>query len=455
MVGVHAAIEARQRDVLEAALVAVDPRDAVQRVLAWQSDAVVVNGVHHPVSPGGRVWVLGAGKAAASMAQGVEVALAPWVESGQLGGLVVTKYGHGHEEEGEALRAIRVVEAAHPVPDAAGVAAGESLLRMANAATDKDVVIALISGGGSALLEALPEGVTLDDWQRTTALLLESGAGIGDVNALRKRLSLIKGGQLARACFPAPVVTLVLSDIVGSPLDAIASGPTVPDSTTWQDAWAVVEKYRLQDRLPARVRLRLLAGVQGDLPETPKDGDPVFAQHQSVIVGDNAVATAAAMRCAEALGYAVEVRTNALEGEAAEVAVRLIEETRAHQAHMPRGTRALLMWGGETTVTLGKDYGLGGRNQEMAVAAARSLDGVSGITFVALATDGTDGPTDCAGGWADGGTAQRARDAGIDLAAVLARHSAYNALKTIDALLVTGPTRTNVNDIAFAFVEAT
>jgi len=457
MMMLEAALPKPIRSILEAAIEAVDPNHAVKNALRRDGDRLVVGNMAYNLDEIERVLIIGAGKAAAPMAEAVEFALYDLVKPGRLHGCVVTKYGHGLDPDDRTLiGGVRIEEAAHPVPDAAGVAAGTRLLRLAEAATANDLVVAVISGGGSALLEALPEGVSLEDWQQVTALLLECGASITEVNTLRKRLSLVKGGQLARACHPARVVTLVLSDIVGSPLDAIASGPTVPDSTTWRDAWAVVEKYALAERLPASVLARLEAGLRGELPETPKPGDPVFDGSQVMIVGDNTVATTAAAHSATELGYSVEVRTNALEGEAAEVARHLVQEAVAYQVRAgAESLPALLIWGGETTVTLGSEYGAGGRNQEMALAAALALEGTRGITFVAFATDGTDGPTDCAGGWANGETAARARDMGADLGAALASHAAYDALEKIDALIVTGPTRTNVNDIAFVFIEST
>lgn len=455
MFGMDTALSETMRLILGAAIDAVDPYRAVMNAVHREGDVLLIGDAHFNLAEFERVLVIGAGKAAAPMAAAVELILCDVAAAGRLHGLVVTKYGHGSAPDDDAaMERIHIAESAHPLPDAAGVAAGVRVLELARSATARDLVIAVISGGGSALLEALPEGLSLEDWQKVNALLLASGASITEVNTLRKRLSLVKGGQLAQACSPAPMVTLVLSDIVGSPLEAIASGPTVPDSTTWSDAWSVVTRYNLADHLPASVHVRLQAGLRGDLPETPKRGDPIFARNQVVVVGDNSVATTAAAQRATELGCSVDVRTNALEGEAVEVARHLVEELISWQAAAPADAfPALRMWGGETTVTLGNDYGKGGRNQEMALAAALALAGSRGITFVAFATDGTDGPTDCAGGWANGETASRAAALGIDLPSALARHNAYPALERLGALLITGPTRTNVNDILFAFVE--
>jgi hydroxypyruvate reductase len=390
------------------------------------------------------VYVIGAGKAGAPMARAVEARLGDRLT----GGLVVVKHGHG----GPTAR-VEIVEAGHPVPDSAGVAAGARILDLAHAATAADLVIAVISGGGSALLEA-PAGLALADLQATTSALLASGATINEVNCLRKHLSALKGGQLARAVQPATLVTLVLSDVVGSSLDVIASGPTVPDSTTWQGAWAVAERYGLTHTLPAPVLARLRAGLAGALPDTPKPNDPIFAGVQTVIVGDNRVAALAACRQAAALGYNAQLLTTFLEGEAATVghfAVALGREIQA-SGH-PVAAPACLILGGETTVTLGQQYGLGGRNQELALAAALALEGAPGITVAALATDGTDGPTDSAGAIVDGGTVARGRALGLNAAAALRSHDAYPYLATVGDLLVSGPTQTNVNDLVVVMVE--
>lgn len=432
------------RPVFAAALAAVDPERAVRHALAVEAGMLRVGGQSVPLPEDGRVILLAAGKAAAPMVRGAEDAL----EGYTLRGLAVTRYGHQ-----TPTRHVRIVEAGHPVPDTAGLEAGKAILALAESARAGDLVLCLISGGGSALLESLAPSLTLDDLQRATSLLLASGATIQEFNTVRKHLSLIKGGQLARAVAPARMVTLVLSDVVGSPLDVIASGPTVPDKSTWVDAWAIVERYGLAARLPQSVRQRLEAGMRGELDETPKPGDPVFKGAITQIVGDNAVAAEAARAEAERLGWNAMILTTWLEGEAREVARVGVAIAREVQTHgRPVAAPACLILGGETTVTLGEDHGRGGRNQELALAAALALDGTSGITIVTLATDGSDGPTDAAGACVDGSTASRARGLGLDLAAALRSHDAYPVLDAINALIRTGPTRTNVNDLLFAFV---
>lgn len=432
--------------VIEAALAAVDPYAAVRRCLRGDETGFWAADHHYAYADYDRIVVIGAGKAAAPMAQAVESVLGEHLSEG----CVVVKYGHD-----APTRRVRVLEAAHPLPDAAGLAAGATILDLAHRAGARDLVICLLSGGGSALLEALPPGISPADLQATTGLLLASGATIHEINTLRKHLSLLKGGRLAAAVAPATLLTLVLSDVVGSPLDVIASGPTVADPTTWADAWAVIARYALADRLPASVRSYLQAGLAGALPDTPKPGDPLFARSRVCLVGDNAMAAAAAAAAAAGQGYHSLILTTFLEGEAREVArvaVALAREVQAY--HRPVPPPACLILGGETTVTLGPQPGHGGRNQELALAGAIALSGTTGITLVALATDGTDGPTDAAGGVVDGTTLARGAALGLDARDHLRRHDAYPYLAAVGALLKTGPTRTNVNDLLFLFVHS-
>ncbi len=431
--------------ILEAALKAVDPTEAVRRVLHRTGDQLQIGEQQYDLTQIRRVLVIGAGKAGAPMSQAVEAVLGKRIDAG----LVVVKTDHLAE-----TRFIELVEASHPLPDQAGFDAGERLLALAEQATAEDLVIALLSGGGSALLEAPAEGLTLADFQGLTKALLACGATINEMNCLRKHCSAVKGGQLARAVAPAQLITLVLSDVVGSPLDVIASGPTVPDTTTWQDAWAIVEKYDLADHLPGAIVQRLRAGLAGEIPDTPKPDDPSFATTQTLIVADNRVAAQAAAAQAEQIGYHPLLLTTYLEGEAqtvASFAVALAKEIQSTDQPVPRP--ACLILGGETTVTLGQNPGHGGRNQELALAAAIRLQASEGITLVALATDGTDGPTDSAGGIVDGGTVARGQQQGLDALDSLHRHDAYPYLLATQDLLITGPTRTNVNDLIFVFVH--
>lgn len=430
--------------VLEAALDAVDPVKAIRAVLTREGDTLTVAGREYDLTHYQRVIVVGAGKAGAPMTQAVEEVLGDRITDG----LVVVKTGHS-----APTSHVEIAEASHPRPDAAGVAAGERILQLAQQATQNDLVIALLSGGGSALLVSPAPGLTLADMQATTEALLASGATIDEVNTLRKHCETLKGGQLARAVAPATLITLALSDVVGSPLDVIASGPTVPDATTWEDAWTIVRRFELANLLPAPILARLEAGSAGKIADTPKADDPAFATTQTLVVADNRVAAQAAAARAQALGYHAMLLTTYLEGEAAQVAkvaVALGREVLAHAA--PLAPPACLILGGETTVTLGNQPGMGGRNQELALAAAIALAGENEITVVSLATDGTDGPTDSAGGIADGSTVARGRELGLDAEAYLRGHNAYPYLQATNDLLVTGPTQTNVNDLIFVFV---
>lgn len=441
----HATTRKKILPILEAALAAVDPRAAVHTVLQRNGDMLKVGDHQYDLTAYRRIFVIGAGKAGAPMTQAIETILGDRITTG----LVVVKTDHGGET---AL--VELAEAAHPMPDEAGAQAGDRILQLASEAGANDLVIALLSGGGSALLVAPAEGLTLTDMQGMTNALLACGATINEINCLRKHCSAVKGGQLARAVAPATLITLALSDVIGSPLDVIASGPTVPDASTWADVWAIVEKYKLADKLPSPIMQRLSAGLAGELPDTPKANDPAFAKTQTIVVADNRVAALAARTAAEATGYNALLLTTHIEGEArhvAQFAVALAKEVR--ESGHPVAAPACLILGGETTVTLGTKPGKGGRNQELALAAALALQDNPGVTIVSLATDGTDGPTDSAGGIADDGTVKRGATAGMNATDCLRNHDAYPYLLATNDLLITGPTQTNVNDLLFIFVE--
>ncbi len=424
--------------ILKAALAAVDPYNATRRVLRLDRRGLVAAGRAYPLAPGARVIVVGAGKAGAPMARAAEDVLNDRITAGA----VVVKAGYT-----APLRRIVLREAGHPVPDAAGQAAAREILEAVTGLGPRDLVICLISGGGSALLPAAQDGITLDDMMRTTDLLLRSGAAIGEINTVRKHLSRIAGGRLVAAASPARVLTLVVSDIVGTPLDAIASGPTVPDPTTYADALRVLESRRLLDRVPRAVRETLRRGAAGALPETPKPRDPAFRRAHVAVVADNATAARAALRKARQLGFHAQLLSTYLEGEAREVGRVLAGIARQIvRSDEPVRRPACLVAGGETTVTV-RGNGRGGRNQELALAAAGGLDGVSDALLVSFATDGTDGPTDAAGAVADGTTLSRARAMGLDPAAYLANNDSYSFFDALGDLIRTGPTNTNVTDL--------
>jgi hydroxypyruvate reductase len=425
-------------EILESALAAADPYDATMRVLVREGDVVSVGGRPYRIAPGARVIAVGAGKACAPMARALEDAL----DDRLSGGLVVVRRGYG-----EPLRRVTIREAGHPVPDSAGEAAAQEALALVKGLTARDLVFFLISGGGSALLPLPHPGIPLADIVRTTDLLLRSGATITEVNTIRKHLSQVAGGNLARAAFPARSVTLIVSDVVGSPPDAVASGPTVADPTTYADALAVLERYGLVSEVPASVRDVLGKGARGALPETPKPDDPVFRDAQVLVVADTGAAARGALAAARRLGFHTLLLSTYLEGEARHVGRVLGGIGRQISATgEPAPRPACIVAGGETTVTV-TGLGRGGRNQELALAAALALEAVPDVLVVGFATDGTDGPTDAAGAVADGTTVTRARALGMDPLRHLAANDAYPFFQALGDLIVTGPTNTNVADL--------
>ncbi len=430
-------------EIMQAALEAVDPAGAVRRFVQRDGDLLVVGDTTYHLSDYQNVYVVGAGKADAAMAQAIESILGDRLTKG----IVNVKYEHTLPTERIALQ-----EAGHPVPDEAGIAGSRQIAEVLEAAGSNDLVICLISGGGSALMTLPVEGVTLDDLQALTSALLRAGATIVEINIIRKHLDRLKGGKLARLAAPARVVSLILSDVVGNPLDAIASGPTVPDNSTFEDAWRLLERFDLLDKVPESVVDVIRRGMQGEIPENPVEGDAIFDGIQNVIVASNDLAAEAAQRQAEALGLNTMLLSTYVEGEAREVArvlAAIAKEIRG--SGRPLAAPACVILGGETTVTL-KGDGKGGRNQEMALAAAIAIDGLEDTAIACLATDGTDGPTDASGALADGSTVARARDLGMDPWAYLAGNNAYPFFEALEDLLMTGPTQTNVNDLAFVLV---
>ncbi len=378
-----------------------------------------------------RVLVLGCGKASGAMAGAAEDVLGECIAEG----FVVVKDGYT-----VPLRRVTLAEAGHPVPDERGLAASARLLALARSAGEDDLVLFLVSGGGSALSPAPAPPITLAEKQQVTRLLLGAGATIGELNAVRKHLSQLKGGLLARAAWPATVLTLALSDVIGDPVDVIASGPTAPDPTTYATALEVLERRKVWVRTPASVLDRLEAGLRGEIEETPKPGDRVFSRVTNRVIGNNALITGAAVAAAERLGYRPQLLTRELQGEACEIAGELVAHARRLEPP------ACLIAGGETTVTV-KGRGKGGRCQEFALAAALQLRRGDGLTVLAAGTDGTDGPTDAAGAIVDATSVPRATAAGVDPRCALDANDAYTCLGASGDLLVSGPTNTNLLDL--------
>jgi len=434
--------------IAQAALTAVAPETCLRRALHVEGDQLHVAKETFDLSRIQRIVVVGMGKASARMAATLEDLLGERIS----GGLVVTAHGYRAATQKVAIRKIETVEASHPVPDGRGRAAAERIVALVEEANEKDLVIVLISGGGSALLSLPASGIALCDLAATNELLLRSGAKIQEINMVRKHLSQVKGGQLARHAFPAQVLALVLSDVPGDPLNAIASGPTVGDPTTFDQVKQILHRYRLWEEIPNSVRERIEAGVRSKIEETPKPGDAVLQRVTTTIIGSGSDAVEAALAEAERLGYHTLVLTTTLEGEAREVGKMLAAVAREEASNgRPVPLPALILAAGETTVTV-QGTGKGGRNQELALSAALGIAGLSGVVVASLGTDGRDGPTDAAGGMVDGGTVGRMQELGIDPREYLEENNSYKALDEAGDLIVTGPTGTNVADMCFVAV---
>jgi hydroxypyruvate reductase len=387
-----------------------------------------------------RLLVLGAGKASGAMAETAEEILGDAVSDG----LVVVKDGHRGRS-----RTIRQVEAGHPIPDERGHAAARTMIELAESASEDDLVLCLFSGGGSALAPAPMDGISLADKQAVTRLLQNAGATISELNAVRKHLSTLKGGQLARAASPATVISLVLSDVIGDRLDVIASGPTAPDDSTYSDAWRVLKEYGVLEDIPTSVRTHLERGLKGEIPETPKGGDSLFAKVTNLIIGSNRLVVEAALAKARSLGLTPYLAGFDLQGEAREVAKRCISEARA----IGSSTKSpiCLVAGGETTVTV-KGNGTGGRCQEFCLAAALLIDGLNDVLVFAAGTDGSDGPTDAAGACVDGSTVERGRTKRLSAELFLQNNDSYHFFSAVGDLVKTGPTKTNLLDLYLVLV---
>jgi hydroxypyruvate reductase len=419
-------------------LEAVEPAAAVNRYCRREAGRLLVGQSTLDLDAFERVFVVGAGKASAPMALALEQILGDRITRG----IVNVKYGYT-----APVQRIDLVEAGHPLADENGIRGAQQILDLISGAGPDDLVLCLISGGGSALLPLPVESISLADKQETFRVLTECGATIHEMNTIRKHISRIKGGHLAKAAHPATVISLMLSDVVGDDLDVIASGPTVADSSTYRDCFRVLDAYGVRAALPATVVGHLEAGLAGQIPETPKAGDTVFAKTRNLIVGSNIEALVSAEREARRLGYGTLVLSSMIEGETRCVAATHCAIAREILATgHPIDTPACILSGGETTVTI-KGRGVGGRNQEFALAAAMGLAGAGPVVVLCAGTDGTDGPTDAAGAFADSGTVARAQALGMDAGDYLAGNDAYHFFKPLGDLLITGPTNTNVMDL--------
>ena len=436
-------------DIFRAALVAVDPFAAVRNAVRMQNKKLYAGGEVYDIDRYQTVLVIGAGKATARMALAVEECLNSEITAD----LSSVKEGHA-----TPLRIIEQVEASHPLPNNSGLLATKRILDLVRKADEKTLIICLLSGGASALLVQPLPGLSLEEKQKTTDLLLRAGAPIEELNAVRKHLSGVKGGRLAQSAYPATILTLILSDVIGDKVDVIASGPTAPDGSTFLDAVAAIDKYAVWERLPSRVKDLIDRGVKGEESETAKSGDRSFEKTRNLIIGSLDLALAAALRKAVESGYRPQIVTAELQGEAREAARMLAGIARTKRFSSARGDRWCLLSGGETIVTV-HGNGAGGRNQEFALAFALAIEGVPGISLLSAGTDGTDGPTDAAGAVVDGDTAQKARKLGIDPEFYLERNDSYTFFKRLDSVtgkkshIVIGPTGTNVMDLQIICIE--
>lgn len=423
------------RDAFLAAVERVKPDRLIRDHITAGPDAWSVAGERVACDGPGRLMVVGAGKASGLMAHALEALLGAHIATGA----VVVKRGHA-----VPCRRIEMFEAGHPYPDAEGLAATARIVALCRTAGPDDCFIVLLSGGGSALLADVPSGCTLAELADLSKALVTSGADIHEINAVRKHLSGVKGGQLARLAAPARVVSLILSDVVGDPLDVIASGPTVPDPSTFADAAEICRRHGVWDRMPRALRRVLEEGVAGARAETPKPGDPALSRCTNRLIGNNRLALEACRAWLTARGVEAEIVTDRLDGDSEAAAGRIVEALCAL-----RRPRALL-FGGETTLAV-RGPGLGGRNQHLALKAACLLRGRPGLTLLAAGTDGTDGPTDAAGAVVDGTTYEDAARCGIDPEAALRTFDAYRFFRAAGGHVITGPTLTNVMDVAIAW----
>jgi glycerate 2-kinase len=426
-------------DIFMHAVEAVKPSTLVRDDVRWKSSNLIINSNVVKLKPSSRLLVIGAGKASALMAQTLEEILGGAITDG----IVVTKYEHGL-----ALNKMKLIEAGHPIPDENSVRATEEIVKLVSGLTPDDIVIFLLSGGASSLLADYPKGSNLTEVQQVFDLLLKSGANIHEMNTVRKHISNVKGGQLAKLIYPAQLYSFVLSDVIGDDLDVIGSGPTVADKSTFKDAYNVLTKYNIIDQIPAAISQHIKEGFEVRIPDTPKEGDECFVNTRNIIIGSNKIALEGASNKASELGYHPIIITNALKGEASVLGQMLAMKAIEYKGAVP----ACLLHGGESTVTI-KGTGLGGRNMELALAAGIKMSSHPNITILSAGTDGTDGPTDAAGAVVDSAIMKKAIDKGYDPVQYLQNNDSYNFFFHADALIKTGATQTNVMDIMLTLIH--
>lgn len=432
-------------EIFKHVLKTLDSESLVKKKVSINGQTLSVDQREYDLGNYEHIYVIGGGKACAPMAKTIEDILGHRLDEG----IVIVKYDHGLP-----LNKIKIVEASHPIPDTNGTEGTSEILRLLSNTSEKDLIICLISGGGSALLVQPQKGITLEDIQATSNALLACGATIDEINAVRKHLSIVKGGHLARASYPSTLITLVLSDVIGDPLDTIASGPTVPDESTFDDACKVIEKYSLESMIPKSVCGILNKGQNGEANENPKHGDKVFTNTQNVIIGSNKIALEAAKEKAADLGYNTIILSSMVQGESREAAIFFSSIAKeVYRTGIPVSKPACIIAGGETTVTI-KGDGKGGRNQEFALSAAIDIEGYKGIVVLSAGTDGTDGPTDATGAIVDYNTCKVARERFyLKPEEILSNNDSYNFFNKTGEHIITGPTLTNVMDIMISLIN--
>lgn len=439
-------ISTMRRDAVEIfykALKAVQPGIAIKRHCKFDGKTLLIGHRSYHLARYKNLYVLGAGKATAPMAAAIE----DMIDEKITDGIITVKFDHVAD-----LKYINLIEAGHPIPDENGIRGASAILNLAKNVEKDDLILCLISGGGSALMPFPYDGLTLEDKQDTIKILLSCGATIHEINTIRKHISKIKGGRLAQAVYPATLVTLILSDVVGDDLDVIASGPTVPDSSSFYDCGNIFDRYNIIDKIPKNILNHIESGISGDIDETPKPHDPIFDRTYNLIIGNNVESLMSAKEKAENLGYNVLLLSSMIEGE-----TRFIAQVHGAIAREiiktgnPLPLPACILSGGETTVTI-TGNGLGGRNQEFALSASIDISGKKNIVMLSGGTDGTDGPTDAAGAFSDTFTLKRAEEMGLDPYRFLANNDSYHFFQKLGDLFITGPTNTNVMDLRIVLV---
>lgn len=432
-------------NAIERALESIDPKELFRSRVKLLNDKLIIYNDIFDLKLFRRIFVVGGGKASGYMAEVLEEIFNGRIENG----IVVVPYGTAERFKTEI---IRFHESSHPIPDQSSVEGARKILDLAKEANENDLVLCLFSGGGSSLMAYPREGISLEDKRRTTDVLLKRGATINEINTVRKHLSKFKGGQLARSAHPATIISLLISDVVGDPLDVIASGPTAPDTTTFKDAVNVLKKYNVWDIVPESVRTILSDGEKGLIEDTPKSGDPSFKKVYNYVIGNNRIACIAAVNELRRAGLNAILLTSQIEGEARNVGLIIGAVAKEMvSSNNPIQRPAGLVIGGETTVTVvGK--GIGGRNQEICLASALRISGLKGVAIASVSTDGIDGPTDAAGAIVDGKTILNSELKGLAAEKYLNNNDSYSFFKRMGDLVYTGPTGTNVNDISILVV---